>query len=125
MSKGKSFTVDKLRLLLLLAFNHIPIRDAAEQVNCSPSIVCGARRKIEAKDIKSAAELLEMTDQEILNLYYDAGRAVCCRGDVLVIRENRRQKLPGTGVINRPNFARFVEMNLEKKISREMCFTIY
>ena len=125
MSKGKNFSVDQLRLLLLLAINGIPIRDAGEQAHCSPSVVSAARRKLEAKGIKSASEITEMSDQEILNLYYNTGRAVWCKGDVVVIRENRRKQLTGSGEINRPNFARYVDMHLEKKLSREMCFTLY
>ena len=57
MSKGKNFSVDQLRLLLLLAINGIPIRDAGEQAHCSPSVVSAARRKLEAKGIKSASEI--------------------------------------------------------------------
>ncbi len=125
MSKGKTFTVDQLRLLLLLAINGIPLRDAATQVNCSPAVVSGARRKLEAKGVKSAAEITAMSDQDILNLYYNTGRAVCCKGDVVVIRERRRLELKGSGAICRPNFARFAEMVLEQRISSEMCFTIY
>lgn len=125
MSKGKNFTPDQLRQMFGLALSKVPVRESAEIMHCSPSTVCAAGMKLEAYGITSVIELSYLSDQEILDIYYKTGRAVCCKGDVVVIRERSRKHLEGAGRICRPNLQRFVEMHLEQRISREMCFNIY
>ena len=93
MAKGSNFGVEQIRQLLGLCINRIPVRDAAKIIGCSPATVVSARRKLEVSAVNTMQELSARSDQQILDLYYGAGRAVSTKGDVAVISMASQSKM--------------------------------
>lgn len=126
MAKGSNFSVEQIRQLLGLCINRIPVRDAAKIIGCSPATVVSARRKLEVSAVNTMQELSVLSDQQILDLYYGAGRAVSTKGDVAVIRENRRLHDDGReSKIIRPNYEHYLDLHLEKRMTMQLCFSLY
>lgn len=90
MSKGKNLTTEQLRGICEGTLSNLTERLVAGTYSCSPATVSKVRRRLEVADITSVSQIANMSDQELAELYYGAGRAVSTHADITVIRTNRR-----------------------------------
>ena len=93
------FGAIKRRKFLKICCNLI---DTNRKYSCSPATVSKVRRRLEAVDITSVSQIANMSDQELAELYYGAGRAVSTHADITVIRSNRRLEKQSAKPVLRP-----------------------
>ena len=100
-------------------------RLVAGTYSCSPATVSKVRRRLEVADITSVSQIANMSDQELAELYYGAGRAVSTHADITVIRTNRRLEKQSAKPVLKPDYKLYVELYLDKKIKLQVLFGMY
>ena len=125
MSKGKNLTTEQLRGICEGTLSNLTERLVAGTYSCSPATVSKVRRRLEVADITSVSQIANMSDQELAELYYGAGRAVSTHADITVIRTNRRLEKQSAKPVLKPDYKLYVELYLDKKIKLQVLFGMY
>ncbi len=102
----------------------VPIRNVASQMDCSPSTISTAKRKLELAELETLISLTGLSDQKLLDIYYGQGRAVQSSHDVIITRQNRRTEV-GDLTLMLPEYERYADMVIDEHVKKQFTFALY